>query len=241
MKISILGLGYYGLPLALKLKDQGHKVSGSVSSLEKKNQLSKSSPDLKIELMKFPEIPSTDLLDAEIVILNIPPFIGQLEWFKSWPWQKKSWLIFISSTSALKAEGNGPNLRAQEEWIKKEFIQHNILRFAGLIGGNRHPGKTLSGRLGIKGRLWPVNLIHLDDTIGFTKALIEQKKTNQTFNVVSDEHHSKEEFYSEYAQRLGLPLPQFDQADHSKGEAISNEKIKKIYQLKWPTMLGKSL
>lgn len=229
MKISIIGLGWFGEPLAKELLKAGHEVFGTTRTIDKKEQLEKE--NIHVSLFEYPEYPNKNLLDNDIVILNIPPFIDELEWFQSWQWNPKTWVIFVSSTSVYskKENQNIPLLKQQEAWIQSEFQNWTILRFGGLIGQNRHPGKYMSGKKNLAGRLWPVNLVHLDDCIGVTKTIIEKNLKSEIFNVVSSDHPTREEYYTDYCKKNGLPLPEFDQSDDSKAEAIENQKITKFY------------
>ena len=97
MKISVIGLGWYGAPLAKALQDEGHSLLGTTRTDEKRDQFLK----LGIEAYKLDAslIPPPELMNVDVIVLNIPPFAGQLEWFKQWGWQKNTWLIFVSSTS----------------------------------------------------------------------------------------------------------------------------------------------
>lgn len=221
MKINIVGLGWFGTPLAEALLKDGYSVSGSTRSLQKLQ---------KLEAEKIPAFvldPSTKLpveqKNSDIIVLNIPPFEGQLEWFKTWDLSPETWIIFISSTS------EAPLLLQEEEWVKSTFKRWTILRFGGLIGGGRHPGKHLSGRKNLPGRLWPVNLIHRNDTVAFTKLVIERNILRETINVVSSEHPTREEFYTDYCQEKNLPVPEFDSSDSSLKPPISNDHLRRYY------------
>lgn len=220
MKISVIGLGWYGGDLALELLKDGHHVLGTTTTPAKKDALIKSG--IKTQVLSYPDLPSDELLKADIVILNIPPFPEELQWFESWNWSEKPWLIFISSTSG--------SLIHQEEWVKNTFHNWTILRFGGLYGKQRHPGKILSGRQNLQGRHWPVNLLHLSDAIGFTKKVIELKLRHSIFPVLSADHPSREMYYQEYCQRHNLPLPHFDQSDQSQKEPISNQESEVYYK-----------
>jgi nucleoside-diphosphate-sugar epimerase len=233
MKVSIVGLGWYGTPLALELIKQGVDVKGSTRELNKKSELK--AKGVELHELRFPTLPREELLDCDMLILNIPPFENQLEWFKKWSFSKKTWLIFISSTSGNQL------LIDTEDWIKKNFHEWTVLRFAGLLGADRHPGKYLSGKKDLKGRLWPVNLLHQDDAVGFTLSILEKKIKGECIEVLSDEHHTREEFYTEFARRNLLPLPHFDTQDTSEKPALNNQRAKEIYSFKWVTMIGKSL
>ena len=115
IKISILGCGWLGLPLAKDLIEKGFSVKGSTTSVEKISVLEDSkiepflitlSPTLSNEEEKTIE----DFLDeSEILIINIPPklrknnqedFVGKIRTLI--PFIEKSTvenLIFVSSTS----------------------------------------------------------------------------------------------------------------------------------------------
>ncbi len=234
MKVSVLGLGWYGGPLALALTSEGFEVTGSTRSPDKLIKFQQQGA-ARAYLLESPHSPNEDLLSSDVLVLNIPPKAGQLEWFRSWHFKKDPWVIFISSTSL------APLLLEEESWIMDCFKDWTILRFAGLIGGQRHPGRSLSGKKDLKGRLWPVNLLHQDDAVGFTLEIIRQKIKGEIIEVLSDEHHTREEFYTEFAKRSGTPVPQFDQGDLSLRSALENSRAKSIYSFKWPKMIGRSL
>lgn len=221
-KVSILGLGWYGGPLAEALMSQGFDVIGSTRSTEKVSSVAR--------LLEYPNSPSEDLIHTDIVVLNIPPFAEELEWFQRWDWSYKPWVIFISSTS------EAPLLIEQEEWVKSHFENWTILRFGGLLGNARHPGKHLSGKKDLKAPHRPVNLLHLEDAVGVTLAVIEKDVKGKTLSVVCDEHRSRAEFYSEYCRKNQLPLPEFDLNDLSTGKVISNEEVKQFYRFKYTTL-----
>lgn len=246
MKISIISCGWYGTPLAQSLLKDGHEVLGATRSEEKKLELQNGG--LVMSLLNFPDIPDQDLLDSSVIVLNIPPFKELLAWLEKWNWNQNSKIIFVSSTSVYKTTGEitetSPtegDLAQIENWVQQSFSHWVILRFAGLIGDNRHPGKVLSGRKDLKGPQQPVNLIHRDDCIGFTKLVIEKNIDKEIYNVVSDEHHSRKEFYSEFCERKNLEKPSFDETDLSQGKLISNQKMSALYQLKFSRMIGKEL
>jgi nucleoside-diphosphate-sugar epimerase len=232
-RISILGLGWFGSKLAEKLSGS-YLVMGSTRSLEKKKAFL--TKGIKAEILSPEEKLPLDLFKADIIVINIPPFINQMEWFKSWPIEKKTHVIFISSTSVYGEiegtvdektptqpdTGNAKYLLEEEKWIAT-FENYTIIRFGGLIGADRHPGKYLSGRKDIQGGNQSVNLIHLDDAVGFTQVVIEKKLISETFNLVHAEHPSRETYYRNYCKANNLPLPEFI-LGASEGKRISNSK-----------------
>lgn len=175
-----------------------------------------------------PHVPSEEVLSSDVIILNIPPFEGQLSWFETWNWKKKTHLIFVSSTSVISQENI---LKQEEAWVEKNFVTFTILRFGGLFGPNRHPGRSLSGKKNVKGKLHPVNLLHLNDAVGFTMKVIEKGLTG-TFHVVASEHPQKKEFYTAYCLKEGIPLPEFDETDESTGKIVPNDEARKHYEFR---------
>ena len=239
MKISVIGLGWFGMAMAQELSSL-HEVSGTTRSDQK--ILTAQEQNIGVEKLTIINHPSENLLATDIIVLNIPPFHGQLEWFKSWPWNKESHLIFISSISVygkntgfvdetispLPETENARILVEEENWIKF-FPHHTIIRFGGLIGPGRHPGKSLSGRQNIQGGNLPVNLIHLQDCIGFTKLVFEKKLTNQTFNLVHPEHPFRSNYYQNYCLKNNLIAPEFIDS-FENGKIISHEKVSQYYR-----------
>lgn len=228
MKISIIGLGRFGALLSKSCLDRQFEVAGTTRTPHKQHLFNQMG--IKTILLDYPSTPD-EILDAEIIILNIPPFENQLSWFKSWSWDYNKWLIFISSTSVIPVpdSAGGEILKAQEDWVLEHYNAPTILRFGGLYSESMHPGKYLSGRKNLKGRLWPVNLIHLDDTVGATLAVIDQKIRGKVLNVVADEHPTREEYYTNYCLKNHLPIPEFDPTDFSIGKVVYNDELKKIY------------
>jgi nucleoside-diphosphate-sugar epimerase len=239
-RVSIIGLGWFGEALAEELKTQ-YEIFGTSRSEEKVAAFKSNS--IHAEKLTLTDLPSAQLLSAEIIVLNIPPFPGQLDWLKSWGWNKKSHVIFISSTSVygkntglvdetttpIPETENGKILLQEEEWIQS-FEQFTIVRFAGLIGPNRHPGKFLSGKLNLAGGDLPVNLIHLSDCVGFTKFVINNKLTGEAFNLVNPEHPLRRDYYSNYCLKNNLARPGFIDT-HENGKIVSSDKVMRQYQI----------
>lgn len=219
--VSILGLGYFGRPLGLALKEQGFQIQGSTRTEEKALELN--ALGLRTHLLNYPAFNNRLIENAEILVLNIPPFLNSLEWIKSFKLPENLWIIFISSTSQSQV------LLEQEAWVKEHFKKWTIVRFAGLYGDGRHPGKHLSGKKNLKGQDWPVNLIHRDDCVEFIKIVIEQDLHQVTYNLAASEHPTRKDFYTKYCLEKELPLPEFDSADLSQKAPVSNEEIRKFF------------
>ncbi len=82
MKISILGCGWLGFPLAKKLIEIGFEVKGSTTSENKLNILK--SDNIEPFLLELSETKISDsvtefLYDSEILIINIPPGLRKIK------------------------------------------------------------------------------------------------------------------------------------------------------------------
>ena len=211
MKISIIGLGWFGEPLGEKLLELGHEVLGTTRSDIKKLSLEKK---FKTFILTPDNTPHNSLLEAEVIILNIPPFLNQLDWLKSWKIKKETRLIFISSisveTNPLKE--NAQILWEEEEWIQKNFLRWTILRFGGLIGNGRHPGKYLSGKKNLPAGDRIVRILYLEDAINFTLKVLQEKDERKIFTLLSDENRTRRDFYSDYCRQNNLELPEFSES-----------------------------
>lgn len=241
MKISIVGCGWYGLSLAQALK-KTHEISGTTRSIEKQIQLQQDG--IQAEILTEDITPSEAIMNVDVMILNIPPFSGQLNWLKKWNWNPGTHLIFISSTSVygvsdqIVDESFSPNpdseggqwLLKTEEWVKS-FSSYNIIRFGGLLGETRHPGKYLSGKKELGQGNRPVNLVHLEDCVGFTQYIIEQGATQEIYNLVHPQHPTRKNYYTQYCLTHGLPLPEFKSDTQNYGY-VSSDKAMSKYQFK---------
>jgi nucleoside-diphosphate-sugar epimerase len=243
MKISIVGLGWFGEALAVKLKAK-HEILGTTRSQDKISTFA--NQNIYAEELNLSLTASEKILSSDVIILNIPPFDNQLAWLKSWPWKKTAQVIFISSTSVygnltgtvdestmpVPDTENAKILVAEENWISS-FPVFTIIRFGGLIGANRHPGKILSGRQNVQGGNLPVNLIHLNDCVNFVELVIDKKLSGETFNLVNPEHPSRKAYYQGYCLKHNLALPEFLDSSED-GKIISNVKTAGHYKCCWP-------
>lgn len=248
MKISIIGLGWYGKSLAEKLSTT-HTVSGTKSTR-------KGVEEWDVEGVSAYYLDLNDRLDysklksifnVDCVVVNIPPSAAKtvgysdqvkkiLDGIKKY---KVKHIIFISSTGVFgdhqhkvdedtipePTRGNGEVLFRAENYLATHFAGRlSIIRPGGLVGGERHPAKYLSGRKNVSGQNHPVNLVHRQDLIALTQFLIEHDSERSCFHAVASGHPSKKEFYTAAAEKLGLKIPSFDDTDTSEGKLILGEK-----------------
>jgi len=235
MTISILGCGWYGKALAMAPIADGHRVKGSATSTEKLTALA----ELGIEpfLVNFKADSETydpDFFACDVLIISIPPrtrhgeggdYLPKIQWIIEAAVRhdiKK--VIYISSTAVYgeicaevtEADIPVPDTTSGEILLQAEnlFATHadlraTIIRFGGLVGPGRHPGRFFADKKDVPNGQAPVNLIHLDDCIGVSQAIISQDKFGLTINGVAPHHPPKMKFYSQATAQAGLEPPQF--------------------------------
>lgn len=261
-RIAIIGAGWLGKPLARELLAQDYLITVSCSHKQKSDCLTTQGvPAIAATLSDSPLGDWHSLLsNKDIAICLLPAGHGNhvdtplavqiqqlLQLLKQYDVNK---LIFISSTSIYqKIDGAvtetttlNPNsmLYAAESLIQQQTdIDYSIIRFAGLINADRNPARSLSKKSS-NGHIFdagdsPVNLIHQRDAISVIQQVIEQQCWGTIFNACCDFHPSRQVFYQQVAQQLGIVIPTFT-GDNSKPHCIiSNDKLKRQlnYQFKY--------
>ncbi len=244
--ISILGCGWLGLPLATKL-NSNYKIKGSTTSIEKINLLKSNSIDPFIIDILHINNDIEEFLNNDVLIVNIP-IIQNVQFLKSFDKLKENILrsatqkiIFISSTSVYK-DINGSvcetspthkenmNLRIEEIFLDlPSKFKVTILRMAGLIGPNRHPGRFFANKENsIPNGLNPVNLVHIDDCLEIIAQIIEKNIWHEIFNVCTPHHPSKKEFYCEATAQYCGKYPNFVEEKGQWKIIDSRKLIKKL-------------
>ncbi|MCC9137402.1 SDR family oxidoreductase [Pontibacter silvestris] len=253
--ISIMGCGWLGLPLATQLVQKEYRVNGSTTSPVKVELLQKSRIypyvlNLQNEPADTQELAA--FLDSDILVLNIPPrlrsdsgekYLHQLKkLLKALINSTVRRLLFVSSTSvypdinrivkeediAYTDELDPDNILLQAERMfqdRGEWLT-TIVRFSGLVGNNRHPGRFMAGKRDVPNGDAPVNLIHLDDCVSILSQIIEQKKWGQVYNACADEHPARKDFYTKAAIALNLAPPQFNDMQETQFKRINSQKLK---------------
>jgi len=252
--ISIIGCGWLGLPLGAFLVENGFLVKGSTTRKEKLSHLKENgiSP-FQIKTGECLEGEGIDLfLQSEILIINIPPGRHRSDVANAHPKEIRKIIekaeagivkkiIFVSSISIygnfnrIITEDDAPNPSSEtgkalvqiEDFLQSDHrFQTTILRIAGLVGGERKAGRFLAGKKNVKNGAAPVNLIHRKDCIRVIYEIVNKEIWNEVFNVCSDEHPTRQEFYVLQAIKQGFEPPQFLKGDKPFFKIISNEKLK---------------
>lgn len=233
--ISIIGLGWLGLPLAQELTRRGYSIKGSTTSIDKQNLLRADGIDTYLlSLNAQPEGDLVSLLDTDILVVNVPPKAGKFG-ADFHPMQMQhlaeavklsavKWVIYVSSTSVYPElsrvmtetdvqtpeQSAAPALvRAEQTWLnlQNKTLQVSILRCGGLMGYERQAGKYVAGKTVDSGAV-PVNYVHRDDAVGLICAVLEKQLTG-VYNVVAPQHPSRAEVYRDSCHKHGYALPTF--------------------------------
>lgn len=242
-RVSIIGCGWLGAPLARALRAGGDfSVKGSTTSADKASAFTQEGLDVYEALLA--PAPQGDhwpeLLAAEFLIVNIPPRTSrQGEDFH--PQQMKHLadlverspvtdIIYVSSTSVYPdlnrvveekdvqdtAEAGSPHLVEAENTLislRNPNRRVTVLRCGGLMGYDRIPGKYVRGREGITTGEVPVNYVHRDDVVGIIQQLLREELPNETLNVVAPQHPTRREVYDISCKQFGWELPTYAASD----------------------------
>jgi nucleoside-diphosphate-sugar epimerase len=243
VSVSVLGCGWLGQPLAVKLVNSGYSVKGSSTDKLKLDELRKNHIE-PFHVVLDPELRTgkTDFFHCNVCILNIPParkfhsesyFMEQTEQVIKLLCETNNEpvkLLFVSSTSVYPGnmkvvkeddakepdKASGKVLLKAEEYLHSlTCIDTTIVRFGGLVGYDRNPAKFLSGKKDLKNGNAPVNLIHRDDCTEIILRIIEQNKWGYTFNACMPGHPKRKDFYTMAAKKFNLSSPEFS-ADRNK-------------------------
>lgn len=253
--ISIVGCGWLGLPLAEHLINNGFSIKGSTTSsdnFQKLNQKKITPFQIQITDTEILGNNLNDFLNSDILIINFPPerrndietyyknqFDQLISALKNSSIKK---VLFVSSTSVYPdlnreifenettepVKESGRALKQVENLlISQPNFETTIIRFSGLIGYNRMPGRFLANKTNVENGNAPINVIHQDDCIELITQIIEQNIWGDVFNASSDEHPTRKEFYTFAANKIGLNPPIFTEKEDVKFKIINSDKIKK--------------
>ena len=231
----------------------GHNVTGSTTSEHRLPELI--SIGVTPFLIDIGSLPNTvqEFLQADVLIINIPS--KNIDGFRSLAQAiKKSAItniVFVSSTSVYEdtntiiTEADGlespqnPLVIIEHLLTQCSTTKTTIVRFGGLIGYSRNPGKFFRKGRKVQHPDSRVNLIHRDDCVAIISQIIEQEVWGEVFNCCADTHPTKREFYTQAATSIGEPAPEFVLTDTRPYKIISNQKVKQRlrYRFSYPDLM----
>lgn len=251
MKFVVGGCGWLGQKIGKSLVDLGHEVYGSYRREEVEREFRKqgivgfqySFSDSFTQL-------STEITDnVDFVLITLPlqkkeqtdyyskcifNFVSQFD--------PKVKVIFTSSIGIYPnrtGEFDEAYIFSEEErrsslFLAEEVVlNHNvnnsvILRLGGLIGENRHPIRSLSGKSIPTSGEAPLSLIHEKDIARFIHILINHFEPG-VYNLVYPTQLNKKEYYTRAAQTLGFSIPNFIGTSDVERKIISEKAMKMLH------------
>ncbi|AUH01128.1 NAD(P)-dependent oxidoreductase [Prodigiosinella confusarubida] len=253
-KVSIIGLGWLGMPLALALLGRGYHVVGSKTTDDGVAAAQLSGIDCyRLQLTPELECGAGDLavlLQTDALIITLPPSrtaqngesymqaVQQL--VDSALAYGVPRILFTSSTSVYgrtygRVKENSPlqpetmtgkALVELEQWLHAlPNTSVDILRLAGLVGADRHPGRFLAGRRNLPNGSHGVNLVHQEDVIAAILLLLQLPQGGHLYNLCAPEHPARQDFYPAQARNMHLDPPQFLPGDPALARLVDGHKI----------------
>ncbi|WP_439287211.1 SDR family NAD(P)-dependent oxidoreductase [Lonepinella sp. BR2357] len=246
--VAIVGLGWFGLPLACDLRNLGWKVKGSKRTHEGVEEMRLwrlETYQLRLE----PEINAdpdelTALLSVDSLVINIPPsdYFFDAESYTQGIENLVNeallcgvnHIIFISSTSVLPMQSGrfdeqcqapfSPLHEIEQVLFTLQDIDVDVVRFGGLIGKDRHPVHAMVGKHYSQGNS-PVNLVHLEDCSRAVQSLLETHGGHRLYHLVAPQHPKKGEYYPVMAKKFAENPPHFACSEQDPQRIIVADKI----------------
>lgn len=237
MKVLIIGCGWLGLPLAERMIQEGHQVFGTSTTEDKlQNLAQKGITPVLYKGTEGEKLPNWST-EIECAVINFPPsksldYPKQVEnLLKQLPTTCK--IIFTSSTSVYEdVEGtvdergavkkDHPVYQAEEK-IRISGNPFVILRLAGLLGGERHPVKYMSGKTYPDGNS-VVNLVQREDVIQAILLILNKNVWQNVYTICHPDHPTRVDYYCQKAIDFNLLKPNFILSDKG-GKRIDGNKI----------------
>lgn len=252
--ISILGSGWLGLPLAERFVARGYRVKTSTTSANRLQGLASLPSEPYLVDIGKPSGTVDAFLQSTTLIVNITSkdidafrwLVGKIED------SDIEAVLFVGSTSVYPAdsgrvsEADGaespdhPLVVIENLFRQSEKFRTTVVRFGGLIGAGRHPGRFFRGNKILRDPDACVNLIHLDDCIDIVDGIVTGKVWGETFNACADTHPGKREFYTQAARLAGAPEPAFEDDGKRSFKLVDNSKLKRVlgYRFRHPDLMA---
>ncbi|MEJ1238041.1 NAD(P)H-binding protein [Chryseolinea sp. T2] len=244
--ISILGCGWLGKQLGASLVNEGYTVLGSTTKVENVDGLK--STGIIPFVFSAGNVPdeARAFFHADVLIISLPQriraqkgeeYVMQVSDVVSAARSGNVGKIILFSTTSVYPDLNRVvteddadavhSVVRAERIVQLSGIESTIVRFAGLFGPGREPGRFLAAKKDVPGAMAPVNLIHADDCIGIVKRIIEGNAWGHVLNACADEHPTRKDFYTKAAIALGMEPPVFSDTTGDY-KIVSNAHLKTV-------------
>lgn len=251
-KISVLGCGWAGLPIATSFSRDGMTVKGSVTSFTRFSELAFNGI-LPYEVRAGFQLEGDRLegfFECDVLVVTLPPprmdgmpdvhlrAHGAIA--RAFNASSARRLVLLSSTSVypdlnravdendaavFTSPHSGVAMLSIEECYRNLGDKEIVvLRLGGLMGPGRHPGRFLRGRASITSSEAPVNLVHLDDVVGAVRYAASLALPAGAYNVCSPESMTRGDFYLKALEALNETPPPSDGVT-GEWKRVSSERI----------------
>lgn len=237
-QISILGCGWLGSALALKLAAHGYRVYGSTRSKPPARALPGITHfviDTHASQGDYAAFLASDVLVIAIPSKDVAAFRRLISQIEISQLRK---VIFVSATSVYPlthgvvteetATKSSPLAEIEQLFVSHPVIEATILRFGGLFGYDRQPGNFFRPGRTIANPEGYVNMIHQDDCIRIIEAIIQQDLWGQVLNACADDHPTRRAFYTQEAAKVGRTDLRFEEQSDNQYKIVSSERLKKL-------------
>jgi nucleoside-diphosphate-sugar epimerase len=276
LSVGIIGCGWLGTALALSLLKTQAKVIATTTSATKQENLTRLG--ITTNLLTLPcaikALNKLPIFKQQQLVICITPQLkyGKYDYAekianiaKAAEYNNVKHIILLSTTAVYRGLSgkidetvnvNLDNEKVQclikaENELANFSGQTSIIRLAGLVGENRHPGNFLAGKTKLANAQAQVNVIHQQDAVGIIKTLltlnetsteqVNRRHSDEIYNAVSLTRASRQKFYQQAAKALALTPPEFNPNNvNTTDKMISAKKIqdKLNYQFVYPDLLA---
>ncbi|MAZ49458.1 MAG: hypothetical protein CME65_12935 [Halobacteriovoraceae bacterium] len=169
------------------------------------------------------------------LVFSLPPSKSALNLVRNLNFEGKAILLssigVYSKEEAVINETGAIGISERSQLIRQieiEFLklpEAVVLRLGGLFDENRHPVKYI-----IKNNSHPeaqelVNFVHIDDVCESIHFMLKNRGEHKVYNIVDQNHPTKEEYYTKIASRLNLEPIKFSKNPVVKSQIDSSRII----------------
>jgi nucleoside-diphosphate-sugar epimerase len=250
-RIFILGAGFIGKPLAINLKDLNYDVSVSIRNPE--NNTVFEEQGIAVHNFQAGDGSISVFEDFQTLIIAYPigsrrmnpgAHLEQAQWIAlHFPKNALDRVILTSSTSvypdgigevdekcSARPTDHGLIQLEYEEALREIYgAKLTVLRLAGLLGKNRHPGRFLAGKKDLPNPQSPINMVDQGDVLRFIVELVTHDIAAEVINLCHDNHPSRHVYFRSAAKALGLEPPTFSKQQIKNPKVVNNALSKLLF------------
>ena len=250
-RIFVLGAGFIGKPLAINLKELDYDVLVSIRNPE--NNTAFTEQGIAVHNFQVGDLQVPIFNEIQTLVIAYPigsrkmqpgEHLKQAQWIaQHFPENQLKQVILTSSTSVypdgigevdencmVRPNDHGLIQLEYEEALREIYgSKMTVLRLAGLLGKNRHPGRFLAGKVDVPNPQSPVNMAHQGDVVRFIVELISRKISSDVVNLCHDNHPMRQVYFRSASLALGLEPPTFSQQQISNPKVVNNALSKSLF------------